>query len=107
MDLAKDLAWQKIFSGRSTNRKIEKLFFFFGFLLLSLFILSHFPIISERVKLELKILALNGRSTDKKNYKLFFFCHFFLPSISSLTRKFRSFLSDNQLRERSKLVKNI
>ena len=28
MDLAKDLAWQKIFSGRSTNLKIEKSSFF-------------------------------------------------------------------------------
>ena len=28
MDLAKDLAWQKIFSGRSTNLKIEKSRFF-------------------------------------------------------------------------------
>ena len=28
MDLAKDLAWQKIFSGRSTNLNIEKSRFF-------------------------------------------------------------------------------
>ena len=28
MDLAKDLAWQKKFSGRSTNLKIEKSDFF-------------------------------------------------------------------------------
>ena len=29
MDLAKDLAWQKIFSGRSKNLQIEKSVFFF------------------------------------------------------------------------------
>ena len=29
MDLAKDLAWQNIFSGRSTNLKIEKSGIFF------------------------------------------------------------------------------
>ena len=89
MDLAKNLAWQKIFSGRSTNLKIEKSFFF-AFSLLSPFILSHFPIISENMKLKLKTLTLNERSTDKKNYELFF-SDFFLPLISSLTRKFRSF----------------
>ena len=66
MDLAKDLAWQKIFSGRSTNLKIEKSGFIFAFSLLSPFILSHFPIISEHMKLQLKILTVNGRSTDKK-----------------------------------------
>ena len=44
MDLAKDLAWQRIFSGCSTNLKTEKLGFF---LLHSPFILSHFPIIRE------------------------------------------------------------
>ena len=31
MDLAKDLGWQKKFSGRSTNLKIEKSRFFFNF----------------------------------------------------------------------------
>ena len=31
MDLAKDLAWQKIFGGRSTNLKIEKSGFFLHF----------------------------------------------------------------------------
>ena len=31
MDLAKDLAWQKIFSGRSTNLKIEQSHFFLHF----------------------------------------------------------------------------
>ena len=87
MDLAKDLAWQKIFSGRSTNLKIEKSRFFFAFLLLSPPILSYFLIPSKRIKLQLKILILNGR---KKNYK-FFFLRFLLPLISSITRKFHSF----------------
>ena len=32
MDLAKDLAWKKIFSGHSTNLKIEKSRFFVCFL---------------------------------------------------------------------------
>ena len=74
MDLAKDLAWQKIFSGRSTNLKTEKSdFFFFAFSLLSPSILSYFPIPSGRIKLQLIILILNGRLTDKKNYKLFSF----------------------------------
>ena len=41
MDLEKDLAWQKIFSGRSTNLKIEK-WFFFAFSLLTLYFIS-FP----------------------------------------------------------------
>ena len=77
MNLAKDLAWQKIFSGRSTNLKIEKSRFF-AFSLLSLPILSHFPIPSERIKLQLKILILNGRSTDKQNYKFFFSIFFYL-----------------------------
>ena len=31
MDLAKDLAWQKIFSGRSTNLKTQKSGFFLHF----------------------------------------------------------------------------
>ena len=31
MDLVKDLAWQKIYSGRSTNLKIEKSRFFLHF----------------------------------------------------------------------------
>ena len=77
MDIAKDLASQKIFSGRSTNVKIEKSVIFFAFSLLSPFILSYFPIISEHMQLQLKILTLNGRSTDKKNYKLFFFSAIF------------------------------
>ena len=65
MDLAKDLAWQKIFRGRSTNLEIEKSgFFFVAFLLLSPPILSHFPIPSERIKLQPKILILRGHSTD-------------------------------------------
>ena len=76
MDLAKDLAWQKILSGRSMNLKIEKSVFF-AFSLLSPFISSHFPIISEHINLQLKILTLNRRSTDKKGYKLFSFCDFF------------------------------
>ena len=91
MDLTKDLAWQKIFSGRSTNLKIDKSGFFNAFSLLSHPILSHFPIPSERIKLQLIILILNDHSTDKTIYKLFVFLRFFLPSISSLTRKFRSF----------------
>ena len=66
MDLAKDLAWQKILSGRSTNFEIEKSDFFFAFSLLSPPILSHFPIPSERIKLRPKILIFNDRSTDKK-----------------------------------------
>ena len=65
MDLTKDLAWQKILSGRLTNLKIEKTRFF-AFSLLSPLILSHFPIPSERIKLQLKMLILNGRLTDKK-----------------------------------------
>ena len=76
MDLVKYLAWQKIFSGDSTNLKIEKSRFFCIFAPPP-FTLSHFPIISEHMKLQLKILTLNGRSTDKKNYKLFFLCDFF------------------------------
>ena len=36
-----------------------------------------------------------------------FFSPIFLPLISNLTRKFRSSWSDNELRERSKLAKNI
>ena len=64
MDLAKDLAWQKIFRGRSSNCKIEKSGFFFAFSLLSPLILPHFSIPSERIKLQRKILILRGRSTD-------------------------------------------
>ena len=70
MDLAKDLAWQKIFRGRSTNLKIEKSGFF-AISLLSPLIFSHFPIPSEHIKLQPKILILRGRSTDKKNLFLF------------------------------------
>ena len=66
MNLAKDLAWQKIFRGRSTNLKIEKSGFFFAFSLLSPPILSHFLIPSERIKLQPKILILRGRSTDNE-----------------------------------------
>ena len=67
MDVAKDLPWRKIFGGRSTNWKIEKSGFF-AFSLFSPPILSHFPIPSERIKLQKKILMLRGRSTDlKKN----------------------------------------
>ena len=78
MDLAKDLAWQKVFSGRSTNLKVEKWgIFFFAFSLLSRFILSHSPIISDRMKLKLKILTLNGRSTDKKIINCFSSAIFF------------------------------
>ena len=76
MDSAKDLTWQKIFSDRSTNLKIEKSRFF-SFALRSPPILSYFPIPSERIKLQLIILILKGRSTDKKNYKLFFSLIFF------------------------------
>ena len=54
MDLAKDLAWQKICRGRSTNLKIEKSGFF-AFSLLTPHILSHFPIPSERIKLQPQI----------------------------------------------------
>ena len=62
MDLAKDLAWQKILSGRSTNLKIKKSrFFFFAFSLLSSPILSRFPIPSERIKLQLMIFTLERR----------------------------------------------
>ena len=42
MDLAKDLAWQKMFSGRSTNLKIEKSRFFCIFATLTLYFIS-FP----------------------------------------------------------------
>ena len=42
MNLAKDLAWQKIFSGRSTNLKIEKSRFFRIFATLTLYFIS-FP----------------------------------------------------------------
>ena len=42
MDLAKDLAWQKIFSGRSTDLNIEKLGFFCIFATLTLYFIS-FP----------------------------------------------------------------
>ena len=100
MDFANDLAWQKIFRGRSTNLKIEKSRFFFNFRY-SPPILSHFPIPSKGIKLQLIILILNGRSIDEKNYKLFFFSDFFLPLISSLTRKFSLI---NQPRERLKLA---
>ena len=40
MDLTKDLAWQKIFSGRSTNLKIEKSFFFYIFATLTFYFIS-------------------------------------------------------------------
>ena len=96
MDLAKILAWQKIFRGRSTNLKIGKSGFFFAFSLRSPPVLSHFPIPSERIKLQPKILILRGRSTDKK--KICFFSPIFLALISCLNRKFRSFWSDNELR---------
>ena len=43
MDLAKDLAWQKIFSGRSTNLKIEKSRFFCIFATLTPYFIS-FPV---------------------------------------------------------------
>ena len=74
MDLAKDLAWKKIFRGRSTNLKIEKSGFF-AFSPRSSPILSHFPLPSERIKLQPKIFILRGRSTDKK--QLFFFSDFY------------------------------
>ena len=76
MDLAQDLAWQKIFNGRSTNLKIEKSRFLFRIFATLTPILSHFPIPSERIKLQLIILILDGRSTDKKN-NIFFFLDFF------------------------------
>ena len=40
MDLAKDLAWQKIFRDRSTNLKIEKLSFFCIFATLTPYFIS-------------------------------------------------------------------
>ena len=40
MDLAKDLAWQKIFIGRSTNLKIEKSGFFCVFATLTVYFIS-------------------------------------------------------------------
>ena len=76
MDLAKDLVWQKIFSGRSTNLKIETRVFFVVFSLVSPPILSHLPIPSERIRLQLIKLLLNGRSRDKKIIN-FFFSDFF------------------------------
>ena len=42
MDLAKDLAWQKIFSDRSTNLKIEESGFFCVFTTFTLYFIS-FP----------------------------------------------------------------
>ena len=63
MDHAKDLAWQKIFRGRSTNLTIEKLGFFLHFRY-SHPLFSHFPIPSDRRKLQPKILLLRGRSAD-------------------------------------------
>ena len=42
MDLAKDWAWQKIFSGRSTNLEIEKSRFFCIFATLAPYFIS-FP----------------------------------------------------------------
>ena len=92
MDLAKDLAWQKIFRGLSTNLKIEKSGFFLHFRYFHSPILSHFPIPSERVKLQPKILILRGRSTDKKKIS-----PIFLPSTSSFIRKFRSCWSDKEI----------
>ena len=95
MDLAKDLAWQKIFRGRSTNSKIEKSVFFCIFATLTPYFIP-FPIRSERIKLQPKILILRGWKNKK-----FFSSDFFLALISSLTRKVRSFWSDNELCERS------
>ena len=101
MDLAKDLAWKKIFSGRSTNLKIEK-WCFFEFSLFSPPILSYFPIPSEHIKLQLIILILNGRSTDKKIINCLFFCDFFTFNFSS--HPTISFFFINQPRERLKLA---
>ena len=73
---------------------IEKSGFFFTFSLLWPSILSHYSMPNERMKLQPKILILRGRTNKKK---IVFFLLLFLLLISSLTRKFRSFLSDNKL----------
>ena len=100
MDLAKDLACcQKIFRGRSTDLKIEKSGFFRCiFATLTPYFISFldtqwaYKIITENINIK------RSPNRLKKNC----FCSpIFLPSISSLTRKFRFFLSDNKLRERS------
>ena len=77
MDLAKDLAWQKIFRGRSTNLKMEKPGFF-ALSLLSPPILSHFPMPNERIKLQPKVSILRDRPTDKKRKICFFSPIFYL-----------------------------
>ena len=63
MDLAKDLAWPKIFSGRSTNLKIKKLFFICIFATLTLYFISFhdnqwtYEITTENINIK---SALNG-----------------------------------------------
>ena len=89
MDLAKDLAWQKIFRDRSTNLKIEKSGFFCIFATLTPYFIS-FPDTQWAYLITIKNINIK-KSLNRLKKKKFFFLRFFLPSISSLTRKFRSF----------------
>ena len=100
MDLAKDLAWQKIFRGRSTNSKIEKSGFYYIFATLTPYFIS-FPDTQWAYKNTTENINIKRSLKRFLKKNLFFFLRFFLPFISNLTRKFSSFWSDNKLRERS------
>ena len=91
MDLAKDLAWQKIFRGRSNNLKIEKSGFFCIFVTLTPYCIT-FPDTQWAYKITTENINIK-RSLSRLKKKLFFFHRFFLPLIASLTRKFGFFLS--------------
>ena len=96
MDFAKNLAWQEIFRGRSTNLKIEKSGFFCIFATFTPLFISF-----SDTQWAYKITTGNINIKRSLNrYEKFFFLRFFLPLISSLTRKLRSFLSFNELHER-------
>ena len=74
MDLAKDLAWQKIFKGRSTNLKTEKSGFFCIFATLTPYFIS-FPDTQWAYKIEIQ--NINIKRSLNRWKKRFFFSDFF------------------------------
>ena len=76
MDLAKDLPCQKIFSGRSTNVKIEKSRFFSIFATLAPYLIS-FADTQRAYEITTDNINIKWSLNRWKNYKLFFFSDFF------------------------------
>ena len=76
MDLAKDLAWQKRFRGRSTKLKIEISGFFCIFATLTPYFIS-FPDTQWACKITTENINIKRSLNRWKKKKLFFFSDFF------------------------------